>query len=99
MIGYADFHKTQTGYECGYCFNSRFQGQGYAQESLKSLFAALTSQGAKTITAGTALNNLPSVRLLERLGFKQVGEEEVTFYKDDQGQDIKFKGGIFELKL
>ena len=49
------------------------------------------------ITAGTAINNKPSVSLLKALGFKQVGTEKVSFYKDSEGNDIVFDGGIFEL--
>ena len=47
--------------------------------------------------AGTALANTPSVRLLESLGFEKVGEERVSFYKDENGDDIYFTGGVFSL--
>ena len=59
-------------------------------------------QGYRTsvkITAGTALNNTPSVRLLTSLGFVLVGTETVSFYKDDEGIPITFEGGEFELLL
>ena len=48
-------------------------------------------------SAGTALNNKPSVELLKSLGFELQGTEDVSFYKDDQGNDITFEGGIFVL--
>lgn len=51
------------------------------------------------ITAGTALENNPSVRLLLSLGFEKVKEEQVSFYKDKNGNDIYFKGGIFALDV
>lgn len=60
----------------------------------------LLSNGYKTrYSAGTALNNLPSVRLLKSLGFEKVSEEQVSFYKDESGEDIYFTGGIFAIEI
>ena len=59
----------------------------------------MKDRGAVTITAGTALNNTPSVRLLTSLGFRQIGTETVSFYKDSAGNDITFEGGNYELLL
>lgn len=47
--------------------------------------------------SGTAINNTPSVSLLKTLGFELIGTENVSFYKDTQGNDIVFEGGIFKL--
>ena len=55
------------------------------------------SIGITKITAGTAINNTPSVSLLKSVGFELIGTEKVSFYKDAQGNDIVFEGGIFEL--
>lgn len=63
-----------------------------------SMFDYLRGLGITRFTAGTALNNIPSVSLLKAIGFKQVGTEKVLFYKDSEGNDIVFEGGIFELK-
>lgn len=43
------------------------------------------------------MNNLSSVKLLTSLGFEKIGEEKVSFYKDSDGNDIVFEGGIFAL--
>lgn len=59
----------------------------------------LYSLGITEFLAGTAVKNTPSVRLLESLGFKQVGMEKVSFYKDSTGEDIVFDGGVYELQL
>lgn len=99
VIGYMAFHRQENGYETGYCFHSRYQGMGYAQESFQALFPCLQAMGAKRINAGTALNNLPSVRLLQKVGFHQVGTEQVSFYQDEKGKDIVFEGGLFERPL
>ena len=95
MIGYIDFHKNDCGYECGYCFHSKSHGMGYAKESMRMLMEWLSRDGSKQFVAGTALDNLPSVRLLTSLGFKKIREEKVSFYKDEKGENIYFDGGIF----
>ena len=41
---------------------------------------------------------IQTVRLLIALGFRLVGTEKVSFYRDAQGQDIVFDGGIFTLE-
>ena len=99
MLGYIDFHKNDDGYECGYCFHSIFHGMGYARESMRGLMEWLSRDGSKRFVAGTALNNLPSVKLLTSLGFEKIGEEKVSFYKDEKGEDIYFDGGIFMVNV
>ncbi|MBD5453452.1 MAG: GNAT family N-acetyltransferase [Lachnospiraceae bacterium] len=99
VIGYIDFHDTGNGYESGYCFHSNYHGKGYAKESYQALINLFSARGIKRLTAGTALKNIPSVRLLNSLGFTQIGTEKVSFYQDEEGNDIYFDGGIFELKM
>ena len=50
-------------------------------------------------TAGTALDNRPSVALLSSLGFTQTATESVSFYQDSAGNPIVFTGGVFEKPL
>ena len=95
VIGYIALNQVDDGYELGYCFHPSYQGKGYAKESLSNLLDDLMDQGFKRIIARTALQNIPSVRLLKALGFQQVGEEKVSFYQDEEGNDIFFDGGIF----
>lgn len=97
VIGYATFHIREDGYELGYCFHSSYHGKGYAKESLTALFDYLGTLGITKFTAGTAIQNIPSVSLLKSLGFQLIGTEDVSFYQDVQGNDIVFEGGIFEL--
>ncbi len=96
VIGYVSFNIIQDGYEIGYCFHSMYHRKGYAQESLTALMSYIKSIGAKKLTAGTALDNMPSVKLLTSLDFKLAEVEKVSFYKDESGTDIVFDGGIFE---
>lgn len=97
VIGYCAFNIREDGYEIGYCFHSAFHGKGYAKESFIALFEHLRGMRITKFTAGTAMNNKPSVSLLQALGFKQIGTEKVSFYKDAEGNDIVFDGGVFEL--
>lgn len=99
LIGYAAFNIRENGYEIGYCFHSAYHGKGYAKESLLALLAHMRGRGIASFSAGTAIKNVPSVRLLESLGFRQVGTEQVSFYKDARGNDIVFDGGIYELEF
>ncbi len=99
VIGYVAFNQRGEGYEIGYCFHPAFWGRGYAKESISELLKRLKAQKAAFVTAGTALENAPSVRLLRSLGFRQVGAERLSFYRDAQGNDVFFDGGLFELRL
>lgn len=97
IIGYSAFNIREDGYEIGYCFHSAYHGKGYAKESHIALFDYLRTLGITKFTAGTALDNIPSVALLKSLGFTLIATEKVSFYKDAKGHDIVFEGGIFKL--
>ncbi len=97
VIGYSAFNIRGDGYEIGYCFHSAYHGKGYAKESHKALLDYLRTMGITKFTAGTAINNTPSVSFLRSLGFALIDTEKVSFYKDSDGNDIVFDGGIFEL--
>ncbi len=96
VIGYIAFNRRPNGHEIGYCFHSDAHGKGYARESHLALFEHLRKMGVTHFLARTALANTPSVRLLACLGFRQTGEEKVSFYTDENGCSIVFEGGIFE---
>lgn len=96
VIGYIAFNKRDDSYEIGYCFHSDFHGKGYAKESHLALFDYFRGLGIRKFVAGTAMNNKPSVSLLNSLGFNLIATEDVSFYKDHKGNDIIFEGGIFE---
>lgn len=99
VIGYVVLNMRKNSYELGYCFHSNYHGKGYARESIFAILEVMKKRGVVNITAGTALNNIPSLRLLTYLGFSQTGIEKVSFYKDDEGNDITFDGGNYELFL
>ena len=96
MIGYVCFHEEGGNYDLGYCFHSDFQGKGYAYESCSALMEHIAKTcSPKAFTAGTALKNVPSCKLLKKLGFVLQGTETLSFHKDEEGNDIVFEGGLF----
>lgn len=95
-IGYICFHEDNGNYDLGYCFHSDYQGKGYAFESCGAIINHIANErNVKAFTAGTALENRPSRKLLERLGFTLQKTECLSFQKDINGNDISFEGGIF----
>lgn len=96
MIGYICFHEENGSYDLGFCFHSDYHGKGYAYESCSAMLEYMAKErAAKVFTAGTALKNTPSCKLLERLGFVLVNTETLSFHKNDNGNDITFEGGIY----
>ena len=95
MIGYVCFHKDGETYDLGYCFHSAYHSNGYAYESANALIKYYANEcGATRFTAGTAIDNVPSCKLLEKLGFVCVSTETVSF-----DNAFSFQGGKYELNL
>jgi len=59
--------------EVGYSVLEAHQKQGYATEATRALIDRAFSIGVHTVTAQTMPDLLPSIRVLERLGFRYVG--------------------------
>ena len=96
MIGYVCFHEKDGIFDLGYCFHSDFQGKGYANEACSAIMEYIgKTRTIKAFTSGTALKNIPSCKLLEKLGFVLTETESLSFHKDEYGKDIVFEGGIF----
>ncbi|MCH4193419.1 MAG: GNAT family N-acetyltransferase [Butyrivibrio sp.] len=96
VIGFVNFNKKGDAHEISYGFLNEYQGHGYAREAVAALLDYQRRSGITKFSAGTALENKPSVSLLEAVGFRLTGTEKVSFYKDAEGKDIFFDGGIFE---
>jgi RimJ/RimL family protein N-acetyltransferase len=102
LIGYICLNPAQVTdsrvFDLGYCFNSDYHGQGYATEACKAVIEyAFSNLEAESLTCGTAAKNTPSCRLIDRLGFKKVGEETISFRKTPDGKPIEFTGYWFTL--
>ena len=78
-------------YELGFVFASRFQRQGYAEESARALMAdAFRNQGIRRIVARCNPDNTASWRLLERLGMRREGHlrQNIWFKTDREGRPL-----------
>ena len=67
----------------GYCLHTHWHGRGYASETARRIIRyAREELGLEKLVTGTAEENLPSVRLLERLGFTRLceGSFELHFH-------------------
>ena len=60
--------------EIGYTFGPEHQGQGFAFEAVKAILGYLFGQLEKhRVTASVDPENVRSIRLLEKLGFRREG--------------------------
>ncbi|UBV42885.1 GNAT family N-acetyltransferase [Deinococcus taeanensis] len=67
--------------EIGYGFNPAVWGHGYATEAVQAFTAHVQTQSAvRVVTAGTAVTNPASARVLEKAGFQEIGR---TFTEED----------------
>lgn len=57
----------------GYHFHAGFQGRGFATEAVRGLVQTLCENGINEIECVVHPDNTPSLALLRRLGFAQVG--------------------------
>ncbi len=78
--------------EIGFTFAPAHQGQGYATETVRCVVDHLfTHRGLHKVSAECDARNLPSVRLLERVGFRQEGHLRAhTWLKEEWTDDLLF---------
>jgi len=75
-------------YEVGYYITPRERGKGYGGEAVRQLVDLLYNTGnVLRIEAGTSSLNLPSQRLLEKLGFLREGVRQKTLYRNGRWED------------
>lgn len=85
--------------DIGYCFNDTYQGKGYATEACIAVTNyAFNTLHLERLTAGTAILNFPSCRLLDRLGFCKTSESNHSLTKTPEGNPIEFVGASFLLE-
>jgi ribosomal-protein-alanine N-acetyltransferase len=100
VIGYVCFNgENYKELDIGYCFNSLYQGKGYATEACIAIINyAFTTLQVDRLTASTANLNYPSCRVLNRLGFSRTSECISSFRKTTEGVPIEFVGSLFVLE-
>lgn len=81
VIGKIYFSNKDFGsYEIGYTFNRKYQGKGYASESVKGMITyAFSVLGVRRIFAQINTQNTKSVRLAERIGMRKEAEHKELF--------------------
>ena len=94
-VGYANFHARPDDrgmVEIGYRILPRHRGRGYASEAACGMWAWAARHGARVLRASIAPHNEPSLALVRRAGFVQVGEQiddidglELVFEKAPDG--------------
>lgn len=81
VIGKIYFSKKDFGsFEIGYTFNGKYQGKGYAYESVNGMIDyAFSTLGVRRIFAEINARNVKSVKLVERLGMRREAEHKELF--------------------
>ena len=95
VMGYLCFCGEQVR-EMGYSWKKKYQGQGYAQEAAQEMIAQMKQMGVDRVIAELALENVPSRKLVESLGFTQIGIKKHLFRKESGTEEVC---GIFEKRL
>jgi RimJ/RimL family protein N-acetyltransferase len=78
-VGHCGFHgppDTIGRAEIGYTVFSQFRGRGYAKEAARGLVDWAFEQGEREVYATVSPSNAPSLAVVRRLGFMQVGTQE-----------------------
>ena len=77
FLGINGFKNTpnQKEVEVGFMFLPKYQGQGFATESLKAVLSYALLLGYESALANVTEPNVASTRVLEKCGFKQSGSE------------------------
>lgn len=84
----------------GYCFHTDYQGFGYATEAITLIIEYCKKElKLDKLISGTALNNIPSMKLLNHFKFNEVSRSTGCFTNDENGNPINFVSCLFELKL
>jgi aminoglycoside 6'-N-acetyltransferase len=86
--GFCVDHRDTSQAEIGYTLARPYQGRGLASEGVSRLIDyAFCDLGLERIVAHTDVDNLPSVRLLERLGFRQQARLAASFRQGQEWRD------------
>jgi RimJ/RimL family protein N-acetyltransferase len=96
MVGHAGFHgppgvngaRRADALEVGYTVFEPFRGRGFATEAVTGLVRwGRDEHGVRTFVASVGPWNAPSLRVVEKLGFRQVG----TQWDEEDGEELVFE--------
>lgn len=85
-LGKRDFNTR----ELGYVLNQDYQNKGYASEANKAMIEFAFKKGVHRIYAECAPQNMPSWKVMERVGLKREAyfRKNVSFHTDEKGNPI-----------
>jgi RimJ/RimL family protein N-acetyltransferase len=94
MIGHIGFHgppgvnsrRDPEAVEVGYTIFLDHRRRGYASEAVRALIAAASAQGVRRFIASVGPQNEPSLAIVRRLGFAEVGRH----WDDEDGEELEF---------
>lgn len=90
-IGAVSLFKEEYGMEMGWILNKAYHGKGYAYEAARALRDfAIEVLDADRIVAHCDTSNVPSCRLMEKLGMRRVGENDRE-YPDERGMAREYE--------
>lgn len=95
MIGHIGFHgppgvnsrRDPDAVEVGYTVFPEHRRRGYATEALRALLADAEAQGIRRFVASVGPANAPSLAIVRRLGFVEVGRH----WDDEDGEELEFE--------
>lgn len=85
-LGKRDFNTR----ELGYVLNEKYHNKGYGSAASKVMIDFAFKRGVHRIYAECAPQNIPSWKVMERIGLKREAffKKNVSFYTDDNGKPI-----------
>ena len=95
MIGHVGFHgppgvnslKAPDAVEIGYTIFGDHRRRGYAGEAVRGLLDWARAQGIDHFVASVGPQNEPSLAIVRRLGFREVGRH----WDDEDGEELEFE--------
>jgi len=95
MIGHIGFHgppgvnahKEPEALEIGYTIFAPYRQRGYASEAVRALLGWAGRRGIHRFIASIAPDNEPSLALVRRLGFREVGRH----WDEEDGEELEFE--------
>lgn len=89
MIGFInDVGITETGVELGYCLHPKHHNKGFMTEALNAAIQELFRIGFSVVKAAAFEENIASLRVMEKCGMTETGEEETIEYMGENKRCI-----------
>jgi ribosomal-protein-alanine N-acetyltransferase len=92
MCDLSDLDRWHNRAEVGFMLAKTAWGQGYAFEAMRAVLEYAATHGFKRLAARTHVGNIPSEKLLERLGFEIEGYLRGHVERDGERRDCRLWG-------